>query len=257
MELFHRDFGGEGNPPLVLLHGLLGSSRNWVTVARLLSADFHVFGLDLRNHGKSPHADAMNYPVLAADVLEWLDAHELDEVHMVGHSMGGKTAMWLGCNHPHRIASLTIADIAPKPYSPHFRIAFDGMHHVDPTQYNRISEVEQALSEKIDDPILRQFLVTNLVRNQKGTFNWQVNLNGLTAGLSELSSNPLTVDMHYKGSSLLLHGAKSDFVDSSDWEKVLHHFPQCKIVEVPDAGHNVHVENRSFFASQVVALLRN
>lgn len=251
MKLHYREFGGKGYPPLALLHGLLGSSRNWVTVGKLLSEHFHVFALDLRNHGSSPHDNQIDYPTMAEDVLEWMDEQSLGKCHIVGHSMGGKIAMWLACTHPERIASLTIADIAPKTYSPHFRIAFEGMQQVDPTQFKRISEVEQALASVVDDPQLRQFLVTNLQRNECGTFNWQINLTGLTDSLAELSANPIEADMNYKGSSLLLHGERSDFVDPEDHAEIMHHFPNCRIVEVPGAGHNVHVENRSFFAEQV------
>ena len=251
MKLHHREFGGEGNPPLLLLHGLLGSSRNWVTVGKLLAEHFHVFALDLRNHGNSPHDDHIDYPTMAGDVLEWMNDQTFDKCHIVGHSMGGKTAMWLACTFPDRISSLTIADIAPKSYSPHFRIAFEGMHQVDPTHFMRISEVEQALASVIDDAQMRQFLVTNLQRNEGGTFNWQINLKGLTASLAVLSANPIDTNMHYEGPCLLLHGEKSDFVEPKDHSMLMHHFPYCRIVEVPNAGHNVHVENRSFFAEQV------
>ncbi len=253
--LFHRDFGGEGNPPLILLHGLLGSSRNWVTVGKLLAARFHVCALDLRNHGSSPHDETMDYPSMAQDVMEWMETQHVRATHIVGHSMGGKTAMWLACNFPERISSLTIADIAPKPYNPHFRIAFEAMHHVNPAQFTRISEVEQALAEKISDPTLRQFLVTNLIRNPQGTFDWQIHLQALTRALPALSANPIAPDMHYEGPSQLLYGETSDFVTPGDWPQIQHHFPRCRIVKVPGAGHNVHVENRNDFADNVISML--
>lgn len=255
MELFYRDFGGASTTPLLLLHGLLGSSRNWVTVGKLLSTHHHVIALDLRNHGSSPHADPMDYPSMADDVLQWMDQQGVERADVVGHSMGGKTAMWLACTHPERVRTLTIADIAPKPYPPHFHRAFEAMHEVDPNQYRRISEVEQALAAFLEDPVLRQFLVTNLVRNHQGTFDWQINLSGITRALAVLSGNPLDASMRYEGPSLLLHGENSDFVDLEDHALMRSHFPQCRILEVPSAGHNVHVENRAFFAEQVAALI--
>ena len=256
MKLNYREFGGEGHAPMILLHGLLGSSRNWVTVGKLLAEHFHVFALDLRNHGTSPHSNEIDYATMAGDVLEWMDAQNFAQVHIVGHSMGGKTAMWLACKHPHRLSSLTIADIAPKSYAPHFRIAFEGMNQINPNRYRRISEVEHALSAVIDDSQLRQFLVTNLVRNENGTFDWQINLPGLTDSLAQLSANPIEPDMHFNGPCLLLHGEKSDFVSLEDHTEIMHHFPNCNIIEVPNAGHNVHVENRSFFAEKISAFVK-
>jgi len=255
MELFYRDFGGEGKPPAILLHGLLGSSRNWTTLAKLLTPHLHVYGLDQRNHGQSPHANEMDYPTMAKDVIEWMDRLQLEPCHIIGHSMGGKVAMWLACHSPDRIRSLTIADIAPKSYNPHFRIAFEGMKSINPQQFKKISEVEQALAGVIPDQSLRQFLVTNLIRNETGTFDWQINLSGLEEALPLLSDNPINREMIFNGSALLLHGEKSNFVSTSDFPQVKHHFPQCRIVEVPNAGHNVHVENRHFFVQQVLEIL--
>jgi len=119
MQLFHRDLGGVGRPPLVILHGLLGSSRNWQAVGADLAPGFHVFALDLRNHGRSPHADEMTYPAMVDDVLGWLDAQGLTRVTLMGHSLGGKVAMLLACRHPDRVERLVVVDIAPKDYPAH------------------------------------------------------------------------------------------------------------------------------------------
>ena len=116
VQLFHRDLGGSGKPPLVILHGMLGSSRNWQTAGRDLSEHFHVNALDLRNHGGSPHADEMDYSVMVADVLRWLDVQQIERVTLMGHSMGGKVGMLLACHHPQRVERLVVVDIAPKDY---------------------------------------------------------------------------------------------------------------------------------------------
>src|SRR5262245_22188729 len=118
VELFCRDWGGEGRPPLVVLHGLLGSSRNWQTAGGDLAkaGAAHVMALDLRNHGKSPHADVMSYDAMVADVLTWMDARGLTRVSLMGHSMGGKVAMALACRHPERVERLIVVDIAPRDY---------------------------------------------------------------------------------------------------------------------------------------------
>ena len=256
MQLHHQEYGKGGKETIILLHGLLGSSRNWVTVGKLLAKDHHVVGLDLRNHGKSPHKPVMSYPTMVDDVCEWMDTQQLSNAHLVGHSMGGKVAMLMACNHPKRVSSMTIADIAPKDYDPHFKIAFDAMASVDPSRYRRIADVDNALADYVEDTELRQFLVTNLKRNEAGTFDWQVNLEGITRALQDISVNPLRADMVYTGPALLLHGEESDYVKATDHGAIMRHFPTCKIVEVPEARHNVHIENRHFFASEVSKLLR-
>ena len=257
MKLSHREFGGTGDCPILLLHGLLGSARNWVTVGKLLSDGAPVFALDLRNHGNSPHADVMDYSLMADDVLHWMDAHSITTAHLVGHSMGGKTAMRLACSHADRVQSLTIADIAPRSYAPHFRTAFDAMHQIEPQHYRRIAEVEAALTPHLNDAAMRQFLVTNLKRNDSGTFDWQINLSAITRALPTLSESPLNTGDQYDGPSLLLHGEHSDFVLPEDHQTIRNHFPDLTSAVVPDSGHNVHVENRTFFAEQVLHLIRN
>ena len=117
VKLHHTDLGGAGKPPMLVLHGLLGSSRNWLGTGRDLAKHWQVFALDARNHGKSPHAPEMDYNVLAADLLAWMDAHHLAKATLVGHSLGGKTAMLLACRHPGRVERLVVVDIAPKDYS--------------------------------------------------------------------------------------------------------------------------------------------
>src|SRR5690606_24200481 len=112
--LAHRDLGGEGKPPLVVLRGLLGSSRNWMAAGKDLSPDFHVMALDLRNHGESGHAPEHNYLTMTNDVLAWLDEAGLERVRLMGHSMGGKTAMRLACLAPERVEALVVVDIAPR-----------------------------------------------------------------------------------------------------------------------------------------------
>lgn len=256
MQLHHQDYGEGGEQTIILLHGLLGSSRNWVTVGKLLAKKHHVVGLDLRNHGKSPHESSMSYPMMVNDVCEWMEQHRLQHAHIVGHSMGGKVAMLLACSKPERVRSLTIADIAPKNYPPHYRNAFDAMESIDPSRYSRIAEVDQALAEHLDDVVLRQFLITNLKRNEAGTFDWQVNLEAMTRALADLSSNPIQETMSYDGPCLLLHGEHSGFVLPEDHAGIIRHFPRCRIVEVPGAGHNVHIDNRHFFSEQILGLLQ-
>ena len=255
MQLHFNEYGGEGKPTLVLLHGLLGSSRNWVTVGKLLCERFHVFAIDLRNHGQSPHSDQMSYPSMVSDVTDWLDTHCIETTHLIGHSMGGKVAMLLAMLHPHKVNALTVADIAPKKYPPHFKAAFDAMHQMNPNEFKRISEVDVALTPHLKDAVMRQFLITNLKRNEAGNFDWQINLPAITGALDQLSESSIEEGMTFTGPSQFLYGENSDFVLIKDWPIIERHFPYCKIVKVPKSGHNVHVENRHFFTQQMFRFL--
>jgi esterase len=130
--LFHRDLGGAGRPPMIILHGILGSSRNWQTAGGDLAAHYHVFAMDLRNHGASPHAAEMSFAAMADDVRAWMDTQGLPRAALLGHSMGGKVAMLFACRHPERVDRLVVVDIAPKDYaSPGQRAAFAAMNELD------------------------------------------------------------------------------------------------------------------------------
>ena len=149
--LAHRDLGGAGKPPLVILHGLLGSSRNWQTAGRDLSDQFHVCALDLRNHGDSFHAHEVTYEIMAADVLAWLDAQGIERTHLLGHSLGGKVAMLLACRHAGRVERLVVVDIAPKAYPHSHAREFDAMRELDLVALQSRAEAEQQLAVRVPD----------------------------------------------------------------------------------------------------------
>ena len=156
MHLFHRDLGGAGRPPLVILHGFLGSSRNWQTAGADLASRFHVCALDLRNHGASPHADAMSYAAMAADVAAWLDARAAGPVTLVGHSMGGKVAMLLACRGPERVGRLVVVDIAPRDYSAaRHQAEFAAMNGLDLASLRSRADAERDLEAAVPDWAMR------------------------------------------------------------------------------------------------------
>jgi esterase len=256
MQLFHRDLGGDGNPPLVILHGLLGSSRNWQTVGRDLAAKHHVFALDLRNHGGSPHSDEMNYAVMVADVVAWLEAQRLSRVTLVGHSMGGKVAMLLACRHPARVERLIVVDIAPKDYFwVAHRAEFAAMNELDLAHLQSRAEAELHFEARVSDWAMRKFLATNLERTVEGGWRWLVNLPVLTAALSALEKNPLAPDDRYEGPTLFISGGKSNYVQPADREVIAKHFPAAKFAVIDDSGHNPHMEAREGFVATVQGFL--
>lgn len=256
MLLHHRDFGGEGREPLLVLHGLLGSSRNWQMTGRDLAADFHVLGLDLRNHGASPHHQEMNYGAMAGDVLRWMDTQGLTRVRLMGHSMGGKVAMLLACRHPERVGQLVVVDIAPKDYLSYgHRAEFAAMNELHLPSLSSRAQAELHLEARVPDLGMRKFLVTNLGATEAGGFKWQVNLPVLTASLSELEENPLAETDHYVGPALFVTGGRSHYVQPGDWAGILHHFPQAQAEIIAESGHNPHMDARPRFVELVKRFL--
>src|SRR5690625_2075681 len=166
MKLYYRDFGGEGELPVVILHGPLGSSRNWIGVGRGLSRHFRVFGLDLPNHGESPHGFGFRYKDLAEAVLGWLDDFGLEKVVLLGHSLGGKTAMLLACEHPERVESLIVADISPRAKEPDYADAVAALSRLPLDEIETRTEADRILAENVSSKLTRQFLLTNLVRSE-------------------------------------------------------------------------------------------
>jgi esterase len=251
--LAHRDLGGAGDPPRVILHGMLGSSRNWQTAGRDLAGDRRVLAVDLRNHGLSPHADTMDFEAMAADVLAWLDAQGIGAAELIGHSMGGKVAMLLACRHPKRVSRLVVVDIAPKGYHwPEHRAEFRAMEAVDLAHLRSRAEAEAQFEPLVPGWAMRKFLATNLERLPTGGWKWQVNLPALTACLSVLEKNPLLAGDRYAGPALFVAGARSGYVQPGDHAAIRAHFPAARIEVLAGAGHNPHIEAREAFTRAVL-----
>jgi len=255
VQLFHQDFGGAGKPPLVILHGMLGSSRNWQTTGRELITQFHVMALDLRNHGNSPHAASTTYADMMADVLGWLDAQGLPRVTLLGHSMGGKVAMLLACRHPERVAGLVVVDIAPRGYHwPAHRQEFAAMNDLELASLQSRAEAEQRFEARVPEWAMRKFLLTNLARDQQGKWTWTINLPALTAALPALEANPLDATDRYAGPTLFIVGGKSRYVEVGDHAAIRAHFPTVRIETLSTSGHNPHIETREAFVTLVRSL---
>lgn len=252
ISLFHRDLGGAGRPPLVLLHGLLGSSRNWQTTGRDLAASFHVLALDLRNHGSSPHAPEMDYAAMVADVLGWLDANHLPRVTLLGHSMGGKVAMQLACRHPERVERLIVVDIAPKNYAwPEHRQEFAAMNELNLATLTTRTEAEQLWEARVPNLGMRKFLATNLERTAEGAWRWMIDLPAITAALPALELDSLSPTDRFAGPTLFIVGGRSRYVATADHAAIGMHFPTARIEVIPESGHNPHMETREAFVSLV------
>jgi esterase len=251
--LLNRIDSGSG-PPIVLLHGLFGSARNFGTIQRALSPLFRVIAMDARNHGASPHAAGMHYPTLAADVLETLDALRIERAALVGHSMGGKTAMTLAVLAPERIGRLMVADIAPVPYQHENESVAEAMRAIPLHAALTRAEAEAALTGAIPAPAMRTFLIQNLQFGPQPY--WRIGLDEIAAAIPDLEGWE-TPDGNYPGPTLFVSGAQSDFVQPGHRPVIRALFPAARFVSVKNAGHWLHADNPAGFLSVVEAFLHD
>lgn len=256
MELFHRVLGThpvDGTmTPLVVLHGLLGSSDNWQTLGLRWAADRPVVLVDQRNHGRSAHHPQHGYPDMVIDLLDTLDALGVVRADLLGHSMGGKTVMYFADRYPDRCRSLIIADMAPVAYPPHHLPLFDALTGLDLDVFDRRSQVDQALAPSISEAGIRQFLLKGLYRSEPSRFAWRFNLPVLRRHLADMTGHrPLgEVDVP----TLSIYGTRSDYVVGRGLQAMSSHFPRLEAVAL-DAGHWLHAEQPQAFDSAVCAFL--
>lgn len=242
-------------PPLIILHGLFGSARNWGGVARRLAERWRVHAIDLRNHGASPWGDSMRYEDLAEDVRAYVHDHALAPSHVIGHSMGGKAAMLLALQTPALIDRLIIVDIAPVTYSHTHLPLIEAMRSVDLKRLTRRSDVDEALRDRIPDDGLRLFLLQNLMA-EDGRLAWRINLDAIAAHMADLLAFPdLPADAIFDRPALFVAGALSDYVDARQRPAVLRRFPAARFAAIPDAGHWVHAEQPAAFLGLVEEFL--
>ncbi|MFN7138027.1 MAG: alpha/beta fold hydrolase [Limisphaerales bacterium] len=246
---------GEGYP-LVVLHGLFGSSDNWQTLSKKFGEHYRVFALDLRNHGSSPHEDRFDYPALAADVREFLDAQQISEALVLGHSMGGKTAMQLAATWPERVKKLVVADIGIKGYPPHHTHILHALSRLDLPRYANRSEMDQALAADLAEPALRSFLLKNVTRDENGKFAWKNNLRAIREQYENIIA-ALELPTPFTGPTLFIRGSKSDYILPEDETSIRSRFPNAQFAVMEGAGHWLHAERPQEFFDVVMNFLRS
>jgi esterase len=242
-------------PPVAILHGLFGSSRNWGTIAQHLAATHRVISLDLRNHGVSPWADAMDYSALAEDVVTTLRDLGCHRFALLGHSLGGKTAMVTALTETSAVTQLVVVDIAPVIYQVHHLTLVRAMRSLDLAGIRRRSEADTRLARAIPDAAERAFLLQNLVFND-GQPQWRVNLAAIEEALPDLAGFPaLPDDPVFSGPALFVAGALSDYVPPEAEPAIRHLFPQARIERLQGASHWVHAEQPQAFLTLVAPFL--
>lgn len=247
MKLFHRE-SGQGQP-LVLLHGIFGSSDNWFTQAKLLSEHYHTFSLDMRNHGQSPHDKVFDYPSMVADILEFLEEHNIHHPVIIGHSMGGKVAMNFAVVHPGRIQKLIVVDIAPKSYNMSHYVILEGLKAIPIENITSRNEADEALAAHVDEPDVRQFLLKNLQRKPEGGFKWKLNLPVIDANIEKIGLD-LQFEGRFEKPTLFVRGARSNYVKDEDLEHIREVFPAAEMKTL-DTGHWVPAEKPKEFVELV------
>jgi len=245
---------GEGKS-VIILHGLLGSSRNWTSIAKKLSVNFQIINVDLRNHGDSDHADTMTYPEMAEDICQVLDKCGLEQASLIGHSMGGKVAMNLALNHQSYIKHLIVLDIAPASYRGEFMHLIDALQRLPVNEIKNRKQADETLQSDIPETMLRQFLLQNLVQDGNG-FRWRINLGVIKTSLELLAGFPeADPGTNHNGPVLFLRGENSDYLRSEHFPMIEKYFPMASMHTIKNAGHWLHAEQPQAVLDKITSFL--
>lgn len=242
---------GEGEP-LYLLHGLFGSNRNWLSVARQLGTTEKIIAVDLRNHGESGHADSMDYTEMAGDIAALAQSLGHNRINLLGHSLGGKTGMAVALEYPQLLDKLIVADIAPVVYNPEHDKYVTAMQKLPVAELTSRTEASDLLASDIDDPNLRQFLLQNLIKDPATGYRWRLNLEGILRNYEKLRSFPAELQQRqFRGPSLFLAGARSSYVLPEYHAAIKKLFPGAEIVTIEGAGHWLHADKPEAVTGEV------
>jgi esterase len=251
MNLFFREAGA--GTPLIILHGLFGSSDNWYSLSKVFAEKFRVFTVDQRNHGQSPHTPDHNYNVLTTDLEEFIQQQKLDKPVIIGHSMGGKAAMNFAIKNPGLLSKLVVVDIIPKAYPVHHDNILEGLMSIELASLTSRTDADNQLQKFVPGAGTRQFLLKSLTRKEQGGFEWRINLPALATNIEAMGSG-LVFDGRFDGPTLFIKGALSSYYKPGDETMVSRYFPNAKW-QTLDTGHWVQAEKPGEFADAVLTFL--
>lgn len=258
---------GSGNT-LVILHGLYGSSDNWHSIGRELSTHFEVYLIDQRNHGRSPHVPVHTYESMCSDLYDFLEEHGIVKPVLIGHSMGGKTAMLFAMKHPERVSRLVVVDISPADYRNRDQMRHSLTHEkivsslqlIDPALVGSRKEADQMLQQVIPQPAIRQFLLKNLKSREEGGYRWALNLDALANNMDSLAAGiliPGTENLvRVNVPALFVKGEISPYIREEDFSLIKTVFPSSSIITIPGTGHWVHAEEPALFLQTLLEFLQ-
>ena len=253
MQLLHSIILGEGQP-LIILHGFFGMGDNWKTLANKFTEKCQVHVVDQRNHGRSFHSDEFSYELTVEDLLFYIEHHHLENVHLLGHSMGGKTVMLFAVEYPEKVDKIVIADIAPRFYPPHHHFIIEALNAVDFKKVNSRNDIDLIFQKYIPELGIRQFLAKNVYRKSKDEFAYRFNLECLSDCFDEVGVGLPPIAQFY-GQALFLKGENSGYISNEDEHLIATHFPKSEIKVVKNAGHWLHAENPEDFYNYIIEFL--
>ncbi len=249
MDLYFREVGS-GSSNLIILHGLFGSSDNWLSIAKALAEDYKIYLPDQRNHGQSPHSDAFNYKLLSEDLNKFIEDHAIENLLIIGHSMGGKTAMNFAVHYPDKLRALIVVDIAPKDYAVRHDVILDGLMAIPVNTIKSRNEADEILSEYVPELGVRQFLLKSLSRKPDNSFEWKLNLGAISENIQVIGEG-MQYTGKYAGPTLFIRGRKSNYIKDNDRDNIKDLFPASTILTIEDAGHWVHAEKPEEFVNTI------
>ncbi len=245
---------GKGEP-IIILHGLFGSADNWLSIAKELEDDFTLYLLDQRNHGDSPHSEEWNYKTMADDLATFMTSQNLESAYILGHSMGGKTAMNFALRHPDKVKKLIVADIAPRYYPPHHQKILEGLNAIDMSTLKSRKEAEDILSTYITEKGIQQFLLKSLGRGNDQKFIWKINLPVITEKIENIGE-AIDSDHVYEKPTLFMRGASSNYIQDKDKADLEKYFPNYKLITIKNAGHWLHAEQPGAVVETIKAFFK-
>jgi esterase len=254
MHLHYKVYGSESLPALIILHGLLGSADNWHSFGKYFGERFRTFIPDARNHGRSPHSEVFTYRAMAEDVREFLQQQNLVSASLLGHSMGGKTVALTALHYPELVDKLVVVDIAPRSYRAHHDQIFDALVSLDVGTYEYRKDIDEALSKKVPEDPVRQFLMKNLIRGDSGQFQWKMNLEVIKKNYAQINEE-LPNDRTFDKPTLFMKGENSNYIQMDDLPMIHQLFPQAELVTIKNATHWIHMDAPKEFTEKVLDFL--
>lgn len=254
IELNYKSFG-QGDA-IIILHGLFGTLDNWQTIAKQLSKEYYVFLIDQRNHGRSPHVEGFDYQLMAEDLHQFMEQNWIHQAHIIGHSMGGKTAMQFALEYEDMVNKLIVVDIAPKAYQGGHELILNALRNFPLQTIASRKEAEAFLLEQgIIDLGVRQFLLKNLTRSKSGGYQWKMNFVEIDKNYQNILAN-INSNEQFDGDSLFIRGSKSNYIQDDDFPQIQKYFPNAQLSSVEDAGHWVHAEKPTELLNLVTNFLQ-